>query len=311
MEGFRTFLESSTIHGLVYISTTTKISKVFWTFTVISGFATAAFLIQTSFQSWADSPIKTTVEKLPISKIRFPKVTVCPLRGTLTHFNYDLKLAENTTFEEEQATDLHSFFNDVVDNHVYLDKWTTLNEDSRYYNWYHGYTMIKPPENHSYFGITHRIDSSALSSLVKTEYFGDSFQKDLIKPGKVYYPVTIIPPENFILDENITLHIKVEIVRLGGDGGGKIFVLPGFYVLELNDAYFNVSPPVKYSFQYSREISSEELSKVKMDIMPGFRVSWHYTSNNGTELEDKTRNISRMMPKENQDFVKYVVFNVT
>ena len=100
-------------------------------------------------------------------------------------------------------------------------------------------------------------------------------------------------------------------MRLGGDGGGRIFVLPGIYVLELNDASFNVSPLVKYSFQYSREISSEELSKVKMDIMPGFRVSWHYTSNNGTELKDKTRNISRMMPKENQELVKYVVFNVT
>ena len=89
-----------------------------------------------------------------------------------------------------------------------MDEWTKLNEDNRYFNWYQGYTVIKPPENHQYLGNSHQIESSALSGVVTTKYFGDDFQKDLIQQGKVYYPVTVIPPENFISDENITLHIK-------------------------------------------------------------------------------------------------------
>ena len=104
----------------------------------------------------------------------------------------------------------------------------------------------------------------------------------------------------------ITLHIKVQIIPIGGDGRDKIFILPGYYELEQNDAYFKVSPPVQYMFQYSRDISSDELSKVKMDIMPGFKVSWHYSCNNGTELDIGTRHISRIVPKENQELVRYL-----
>lgn len=283
MEGFRTFFESSTIHGLAYISTTRKFSRVFWIITVITGFSTAAFLIHSSFQSWSDSPIKTTVEKLPISKMKFPKVTVCPPRGTFTDLNYDIMLAENTTFEKEQAIELNSFIYEVVNNHVYMDEWTKLNEDNIFSNWYQGYTIFSPPKNHPFFGNSHFLDSSALSGVVTTEFFGDTFQEDKIEK-KASHQVTVSPPENLILDENITLHLKVEIERIAGHSGEQMYITPGFYQLELNDANFNVSPPVQYSFSFQRDISSDKLSKVKMDIMPGFRISWHYTSNNGTEL---------------------------
>ena len=95
MEQISTFLESSTIHGLNFISTTRKYVRAFWILVVLAGFATAGYLIQTSFQSWADSPIKTTDETLPISEIPFPKVTVCPPKNTFTDLNYDLMMAEN------------------------------------------------------------------------------------------------------------------------------------------------------------------------------------------------------------------------
>ncbi len=304
MEGFRTFLESSTIHGLTYISTTRRFSKVFWTFTVITGFTTAAFLIHTSFQSWADSPIKTTVEKLPISEIKFPKVTVCPPRDTFTDLNYDLMLAENITFEEEQGQVLRGFIFDVINDHVYMDEWTKLNEDNRYFNWYHGYTKMMPPENHPHLGNTYEINSHALSGVVTTQYFGEQFQKDVIEK-KVYYPVVINPPENFLLDENITLHIQLEVVSIAGHAEESIFIFPGFKLLELKDAYFNVSPPVKHMIQFKREIELEDLTKVRMDVMPGFRLRWHYTSNNGTELDKETQNYPRTVPQENHELVKY------
>ena len=77
------FFESSTIHGLVYWSTTQRLVKLFWILVVISGFSFAGFLIQASFQGWKESPIKTTIETVPISEVTFPKINICPPKGSL------------------------------------------------------------------------------------------------------------------------------------------------------------------------------------------------------------------------------------
>ena len=61
MENIKLFLESSTIHGLAYISTTRKTLRVFWITVVIAGFVGAGLLITESFQSWDESPVKTTI----------------------------------------------------------------------------------------------------------------------------------------------------------------------------------------------------------------------------------------------------------
>ena len=69
MEGVRVFLESSTIHGLSYISTTSRLVKIFWILVVIGGFTGAGVLIYQSFQAWNESPVTTTIETLPITEI--------------------------------------------------------------------------------------------------------------------------------------------------------------------------------------------------------------------------------------------------
>ena len=84
MEGVRAFLESSTIHGLGYISTTRKYIKILWIIVVLAGFTGAGVIIYESFQDWAESPITTTIETQPITKITFPKLTVCPPKNTFT-----------------------------------------------------------------------------------------------------------------------------------------------------------------------------------------------------------------------------------
>ena len=97
MEGVNIFLESSTIHGLTHIYTTRKYARLFWSLVVITGFIIASLLIKESFHSWSESPVKTTIETLPISEIKFPKVTVCPPKNTFTDLNYDLMMTENIT----------------------------------------------------------------------------------------------------------------------------------------------------------------------------------------------------------------------
>ena len=90
MEGVKTFLESSSIHGLNYISTTQKYVRLLWIFVIITGFSVASLLIKESFDSWSESPVKTAIETLPIADIRFPKVTVCPPKNTFTNLNSEM-----------------------------------------------------------------------------------------------------------------------------------------------------------------------------------------------------------------------------
>ena len=74
MEGFQEFLESSTLHGLVYISTCKyKVQKIFWVCVVVLGFMTAGYLIRGAFLDWEENPVSTTIETFPIRDVPFPR----------------------------------------------------------------------------------------------------------------------------------------------------------------------------------------------------------------------------------------------
>ena len=109
MENVKLFLESSTIHGLYYISVGRKLSRLLWIFVVIVGFSGAAYLIYTSFDNWEKSPISTTIETMPISQITFPNVTVCPPRNSFLNFNYDIKQSENVKLDNYKRKEMVDF----------------------------------------------------------------------------------------------------------------------------------------------------------------------------------------------------------
>ena len=121
MEEVKTFLDSSTIHGLAYISNTRKFIRAFWTIIVIGGFIGSVILIYQSFQSWNKSPIKTTIETVPIAEITLPKVTVCPPKNTYTNLNYDLLTLENTTLDNATRNELQQFALELIQDHVFQD----------------------------------------------------------------------------------------------------------------------------------------------------------------------------------------------
>ena len=52
MINIKSLLESSTIHGLIHISTNQKLMRLFWIIVVIAGFTGAGMMIYQSFQSW-------------------------------------------------------------------------------------------------------------------------------------------------------------------------------------------------------------------------------------------------------------------
>ena len=168
------FLESSTIHGLVYISTENKFARFFWFLVVVIGFSYSGYLIQKSVNNWSESPIKTTIETRPISEIAFPKVTVCPPKDTFTDLNYDLMLLENMTMTNETRQEFldiaQSVFVDSYFEGEILANFSKLEEENRYHNWYHGYTAVRLPYWHSYSGLRYLITSSATTGSVKTQH---------------------------------------------------------------------------------------------------------------------------------------------
>ena len=118
MDGLRIFLESSTIHGLTYISSTRRYVKLFWILVVVGGFTGAAVLIYESFQSWAVSPVKTTIETHPITELSFPKVTVCPPKNTYTDLNYDLMMTKNMTLDNDTRNHLAYYAIELLYDHL-------------------------------------------------------------------------------------------------------------------------------------------------------------------------------------------------
>ena len=279
MEGIKNFLESSTIHGLTYISSTKKYARAFWMLVVISGFSLAGYLIYESFQSWEESPVKTTIETLPIIGIKFPKVTVCPKKNTFTDLNYDLMMAEDANFDHNEA---HQFINDVIDEHVFMDEWNKLYEENRYSNWYHGFTKINPPYEDFVGRQRFKISTYALSGTIYSNMFGQQFDQDIIGKNKIYaYSVTVCPPES-LKNESISLNIKIEKVSITGmseKSSDKVYTesLIG-EIIDVDKQFFlDLSPPACHEIAMLRFLNNKDKLRIKMDIMPGFKVSWNYT----------------------------------
>ena len=150
MDGLKEFLDSSSIHGLVYISTSRRLVRFAWLCVVITGFTMAAVLIQQSFSSWADSPVSTTIETRPITDLVFPNVTVCPPRNSFTSLNPDLVMARDKTLSQEERNELSGLVKETIFVEKYKSKLEEFNfyRQQDYINWYTGITQGDCQSNH-------------------------------------------------------------------------------------------------------------------------------------------------------------------
>ena len=304
MEDLNTFLESSTIHGLSYILTTKKYSRLFWILVVTSGFAGASILIKESFDSWTESPVKTTIETMPISEIKFPKVTVCPPKNTLTDLNYDLIMTENITLTEEMRDEMFEYAVKALNEDGFSqNNWTKLHEKDKFYNMYHGYTELKPPNVNEHTGSQYfKVYTSASSGVITTQYYGEKFKSELVE-RKPQYSVKVFTPDSVGNNENLTLHFKGEKVSMTGlTSGSKDIVSIDYTELDADQTTFyrNFTPPGYGSRTMSlrRDVQSEEVKQQNLDVMPGFRFSWWYIG-----MEFTPDNLYKD-DKINKDFVR-------
>ena len=101
MDILKEFLNTSTIHGLAYISNvSSKTGKALWLIIVIAGFCTAGYLIASSYQDWESSPVSTSISTHPIASLPLPIITICPPENSNTVLNVDLVRAGNITLAE-------------------------------------------------------------------------------------------------------------------------------------------------------------------------------------------------------------------
>ena len=279
MENIKLFLETSTIHGTYFISSTRKCVRLFWVLVVIGGFTGAGVMIYQSFNVWAESPVKTTIETVPIEEIKFPKVTVCPPKDTYTNLNYDL-MTQIKTFDNRTQQELYDFAMDKLTQLLYDEmsaNLSKLEDSSRYYNWYHGYAEIALPcPSHAHppypeSDLYYRFHTYAKNGSISTKYFGESFDAKKVN-NDIYYWIHIHSPENISKNENITLNIKIDTK------------LMNFDVIELYNGKDNTnkrsfSPPGKdINFKMIRKLSKDYISESSvLDVMPGFNLSWQFT----------------------------------
>ena len=153
---FKQFLETSTIHGLGYIPSTKRFARLFWILVVISGFTFAGYLIYQSFQSWYDSPIRTTIETKTIDKIRFPKVTVCPPKNTYTNLNYDLesmgyKMLNTVTGDGSKLLDDYVKYSQSIDADEEMKNYFHISVQDMFKNWYNDLIEIPSMKTEPYF----------------------------------------------------------------------------------------------------------------------------------------------------------------
>ena len=289
MEGVRSFLESSTIHGLGYISTTRKCVKLFWILIVITGFTGASVIIYQSFQDWSDNPVTTTIETRPITELTFPKVTVCPPKNTFTDLNYDLKNVENMTIEKDAQNELTMHANELLYDQFYSTMMTDmrlLEYDQRYFNWYYGYDKLSPPEYTMVksYGVVYKVYTGAISGTVSTQFFGDKYDVDKVRP-RVFLYVEVIPPRSISKNANVTLNYNIKKIRLNDLTGRE------YYYGQIKSTKLN--PPgtkgprggTSSGINLKRVYSLKDVKKQKLTLMPGFKLDWNYSGMEGMELQ--------------------------
>ena len=286
MENVTKFLESSTIHGFAYIATGSKNVRLFWILVIMGGFSAAAILIHTAFQSWDESPVKTTIETLPIKKITFPKVTVCPPKNTYTDLNYDLVMTENTTLDNDTRNELTDYAIQLLQDKLYdsiMANLSMLEDEERYYNWYHGYTKIQVCGSGEWARSENDYDINtwATSGSIATQYFRDKFNADNVV-GDLMFRVYINPPLSIRTNTNLTLYIEAEKVSMKDlSTGHDDFVLGTSWTAidaDITIMAKNITPPPpQFSVKLGREVSKEEIENVQLSTMPGFSMKWYFS----------------------------------
>ena len=285
MEHVKEFLDTSTIHGLSFLSSSRKWSRLFWILVVIGGFTGAGYMIYESFYNWGQSPITTTIETLPISELTLPNVTVCPPKYSLLNLNYDIVHSDEMKLDYDTRKELFDFALDVVQDEFYEETMRNLSKiqnPNRYYNWYHGYTQLRYPFYYDEDNqLTYTEYTTATSGNMTTQYFGKNFDASMVD-GNFYFSIHVYVPRSVRNDTSTTLLVNLEkntMKEVSDNDKISISWTDGDSDAEKTYVTTNITGPFdddKYFILLNRKVSDEDIRNIKQDKMPGFKFSWKY-----------------------------------
>ena len=214
MDLFGEFLESSTIHGLAYISTAkvhcnliltknpiscfqTRIGKSLWGLVVLMCFLSSSVLIYESYVDFQNSPVVTSITTQHIKDLDFPKVTVCPPKDSNTALNYDLMRARNMTLSHEEReglrAKLYEIFNPVSLHEEYIRLMESAANVVNLKAIYEGYQSVPRPTEHA--GL--KVLMWNIEGSLETPWYGDDYDADL--NGRVQeFQMVLEFPENLV-----------------------------------------------------------------------------------------------------------------
>ena len=289
MDNLKIFLESSSIHGLAYISVTKRLVKVFWILTIFSGFCGAILLISQSFEAWENNPVTTTIDTKPIVDISYPKVTVCPPKQSYTNLNYDIMNVGNTTIDYDLAEENNTAYLMLKSLEEYflqkdfekvLKEMIHINEKNKYLNWYIGLTKVPEAEVMSDILITSvkpEVKTYATTGTVSSPYFQDTFDSDKFKLKQTFD----LDIENPYYDEtawwvtqgNISLVINYDVVEnfeciTVGDGKCLDSSKNEFRIEQSNFQGIKI--------HFSRSFPQLNFNDWAAKRFTGFKVEWKY-----------------------------------
>ena len=327
MKSLKEFLETSTIHGLHYISTSRNFIRLFWTCVVLTGLTASVYLIQQSFESWAESPITTAIDSQPTSEVQLPRVTVCPPKNTFTDLNFDLMNLNNATLNATIKDQVIRFAMEVIQDQIYQEIMSDLKkveEEDRSYNWYNGFTQFRLPYIANDGTFTFLISTYKTSGQVSTQSFGLPFNSTVVdKRSSIVVYIEIHP--QLREDKNVTLHLHVDknsIPGLKNVNGNDDFYLSKSTIPKNRKSYHkSFTPPgkkncitfsafgscnansivVAQNFKLKRTLLEEEFGKIRMAQMPGFKFNWYYT-----ELLEEHEYTIYLKNPATQELIKFI-----
>ena len=286
LKGIKEFLDTSTIHGLAYISSTKGPPKVFWTTVVVCCFLTAGLMISSSFSNWFDNPIATTEKTLSVKEVTFPTITVCPPRNTFTNLNWDLIKGQNLTIDEQTRNSMRYTMYEVIHGEFVKETMAAFafyNEESKSRNYYHGYDELRWIEDASTDAkkpLVLTLSSAAVNDSVRSPYFGEQYaDSKFFRDLSFYFDIKI--PKEIEKNSSIYLFVKITADIVGSPmeevlynwkdvmGGQREVLL----TIPVTRCYNR-----KCSFSFKRKISDEFVSDWLDKRMTGVEIEWHYNA---------------------------------
>ena len=171
-------------------------------------------LIKGSYDKWQLSPIETTITTHPLDDLDFPRVTVCPPKGSNTALNYDLMRADNNSFSKETRRNLKYFVwkSFMVDQHMdYIEEMLALVTPSNIQSMYDGYQSVPEPYGSSKgFQITFE----TADGMLKTPRFGEAFQeKDFAQSKDLNYILDLLTPTRALANWSLAIELEFDLAE--------------------------------------------------------------------------------------------------